>query len=227
MANRNTKTEKWRDAWFLDLDSNSKLLFIYLTENCDIAGFIEISYKIWSFETGLKIDDLKTSLELISEKINYSADYKYLFIPKFIVHQNNYPLNLENNAHKAIYKKLEYFSQMFDLHDFIKNALGGSKGLISPPVMSCNSNSNNNVNNNVKIKNENKIPEKSELVQFFVENGYRRDYAENVWEYYQNLNWFDSKGNIVKSWKAKCRAVWFKNEGKIKESNEISKYKYK
>jgi len=217
MANRNTKTDKWRDAWFLELSSDAKLLFIYLTENCDIAGFIEISYKIWSFETGLNLIELKEALELISEKIIYSADLKYLFIPKFILHQNNYPLNLENNAHKAIYKKLEYFSDIFDLQDFKKNILGGTKGLASPPVMYCNSNSNSNSNSNVENTNKigSEIPQKSDVIAFFVEKGYGADLGERAFEYYSASGWKDKKGKPVKNWRQKMIAVWMRDKKQL------------
>ena len=43
MAYRFTDTNKWHDAWFSSLKPLEKLLFNYLCDNCDIAGFIEIN----------------------------------------------------------------------------------------------------------------------------------------------------------------------------------------
>ncbi len=42
MATRFTETNKWKDKWFRSLDPLEKVLFIYLIDNCDNAGFIEI-----------------------------------------------------------------------------------------------------------------------------------------------------------------------------------------
>src|SRR5574343_90525 len=58
MAYRFTDTEKWSDNWFSELSQIQMLLFIYLCDNCDIAGFIEVNYKRWA-------SDLNSSKETI------------------------------------------------------------------------------------------------------------------------------------------------------------------
>jgi len=153
MANRNTKTEKWRDGFFSKLSPESKLLFIYLCENCDIAGFIEYVPKIWNFDTGLNIKQIEKSVQDIDKTIYFSKDKTIIFLKNFIKHQNNLPLNPKNNAHKAILGKFEYFKQSFDIQYFNEINLGGSEGLISPPVMYCNVMScNSNVEEEKKDK---------------------------------------------------------------------------
>ena len=54
MAYRYSDTLKWQDEWFVDLTSIEKLLFLYLYDNCDIAGFFELSYRKISFDLGCK-----------------------------------------------------------------------------------------------------------------------------------------------------------------------------
>lgn len=60
------------------------------------------------------------------------------------------------------------------------------------------------------------IPNIEDVVKYFTENGYSKDSALNAFHYYNELNWHDSKGNKVKSWKGKMRSVWFKDEHKQK-----------
>ena len=56
MANyRQIHTQIWRDNWFLDLEADEKLLFIYLfsNDNSNLAGLYELHEKIIALETGL------------------------------------------------------------------------------------------------------------------------------------------------------------------------------
>ena len=57
-------------------------------------------------------------------------------------------------------------------------------------------------------------PSLSEVEAYFSENGYAN--AKRAFEYYQTLEWHDSKGNKVKNWKIKMQSVWFKDENKAK-----------
>lgn len=75
----------------------------------------------------------------------------------------------------------------------------------------------NNSNTKVTKKSTKAIrPEDvNEVINYFIENGYRKDVAEKVYKYYSEADWKDSKGNKVLNWKQKCQAVWFKDENKI------------
>jgi len=56
MANyRQIHTKIWRDNWFLELDTDEKLLFIYLfsNDNSNLAGIYELNERIIQLETGL------------------------------------------------------------------------------------------------------------------------------------------------------------------------------
>lgn len=77
------------------------------------------------------------------------------------------------------------------------------------------------------------IPTLQEVKEYFRENGYSTDVAEEAFQYYQaslednpNLRyWRDSRGNKVRSWKMKMRAVWFKDEAKVENSNGLDNNK--
>jgi hypothetical protein len=59
-----------------------------------------------------------------------------------------------------------------------------------------------------------KPPSLEEVVAFFETNGYTN--ADKAWNYYNDGDWKDSKGNPVVNWKQKMRMVWFKDENKPK-----------
>lgn len=57
MANyRQIHVSIWKDSWFLDLEPDEKLLFIYLfsNESTSLSGIYRVSKKVIAFETGLK-----------------------------------------------------------------------------------------------------------------------------------------------------------------------------
>ena len=54
-----------------------------------------------------------------------------------------------------------------------------------------------------------------DVKSYFLENGYSDLIAQKFYDYYSVANWKDSKGNVVKNWKQKAQAVWFKPENKI------------
>ena len=53
-----------------------------------------------------------------------------------------------------------------------------------------------------------------EVIKYFQEKGYKEDSAKKAWDYYNEMNWHDSKGSKVKNWKSKMIAVWFKDENR-------------
>lgn len=72
---------------------------------------------------------------------------------------------------------------------------------------------------------DSKIPSLSEVEDYFDKNGYTKESAKKMFDYYESsrekkdLAWKDGKGNIVNNWKQKAIAVWFKDENLKKPSN--------
>ena len=65
------------------------------------------------------------------------------------------------------------------------------------------------------------IPTLDEVIAYFDENGYTKEHATKMYQFYsasvtsnKQKYWKDSKGNYVRNWKQKCISVWFKDEGK-------------
>mgnify|MGYP000170279188 CR=1 FL=1 len=71
-------------------------------------------------------------------------------------------------------------------------------------------------------------PTISEVINYFIENGYTELSASKAFNYYDCASWVDSKGNKIKNWKQKMQGVWFKDENASKSKNEqvFSKVKY-
>lgn len=106
MAYRFTDTNKWVDGWFSELKPLNKLLFLYLCDQCDIAGFLEVNTKKISFDLGIGKQEVERGLRELESRIMFSFDSKFIFIKNFIKHQKNLPLNEKNPAHKGTIKKL-------------------------------------------------------------------------------------------------------------------------
>lgn len=105
MPRRFTVTEKWtQDRWFMGLDAPSKLMFIYLYENCDCAGFWEINIKEAAYRLALNEETVFQAFLDIGKC--YVKDDRFCAIVSFLHHQRNLPLNPENKAHVGILNRL-------------------------------------------------------------------------------------------------------------------------
>jgi len=119
MSRRFTETEKWSKSWFRDLSIESKLLYLFIHDNCDIAGFLEIDLKIISFVVGLPAD--KDSVGLLEnckpQNSSIEAALKplaslcfrtgnILWLKDFLFEQKNLPLNPANQCHKGILARI-------------------------------------------------------------------------------------------------------------------------
>ena len=132
MAYRFTNTEKWNDAWFSDLTQLEMLLFLYLCDNCDIAGFMELNIKRWASDLNSSTETINKALVGIKKGIIISNINDSLFIKNYIKHQKNLPLNEKNKAHIGILRRFELYSYKFDIQNVNEFIEGASKGLQSP-----------------------------------------------------------------------------------------------
>jgi len=122
---RFTDPNKWEDKWFRKLKPSEKLLWIYLCDKCDNAGFVDFDPELCAFITGMKEEHVLGAIKGLSRGLIGAGDELY-FIRNFLRHQKNLPLNSENNAHKQIIRIIEEKISAFDAKD-----QGAIKGLIS------------------------------------------------------------------------------------------------
>jgi len=138
-----TNTKKWDDVWFSELTMEDKVMFVYLCDMCDIAGFLEINERLIRFHTG--IEDVRGAVTSLSKSVIYRDGY--VWIMKYIKHQKNLPLNPNNNAHKGIISsmsdRIQSFPEIFDVLPeqdsltlkeslIIRGCVAPSEGLTSP-----------------------------------------------------------------------------------------------
>jgi hypothetical protein len=69
-----------------------------------------------------------------------------------------------------------------------------------------------------------KKPIQEDVIKYFLENGYTANSAKEAYKYYDDNDWFDSRGNKVKNWKGKMRSVWFREENKRQDQKKRTYY---
>ena len=121
MAKRFTDSEIWNKDWFLDLSIKQKLLVKFLFDNCDCAGFYEVSYRTLRncFNEEITKEDFKGLKQI--RFINNET----IFIEDFIKYQYNCEiseLNPKFSVHRGIIKKLNKYGILGTL----------TKGLANP-----------------------------------------------------------------------------------------------
>lgn len=119
MAKRFTDTDKWKKPFIRALDAPYKLLWLYILDDCDMAGIWQKDFEVASIRIGEKVTEAR-ALEIFGERIKVFGD-KW-FIVDFISFQYG-ELSENNRMHKAVSNTL------------LKNHIipeGASKGLISP-----------------------------------------------------------------------------------------------
>ena len=228
MAFRYTNTDKWSDHWFSKLRPIEKLLFNYLCDNCDIAGFIELNQKRWASDILTEIKIIEGALKGLQRGLIYSDTNDCIFIRNYLKHQKNLPLNTEKNpAHKGIIKRFELYSFKFSIQNINEFIEGASKGL-SSPIGNGNGNGNGNGKENKETKAKKTFlpPTLLEVENYFEEKGFKKDVAKRAWMGYDAANWHDSKGKQVLNWKQKMIQVWFSDENKISSNAKFSNEPY-
>ena len=126
MAKRFSSTEKWDDVWFSELSPIGKLLFLFIVDKCNNAGFIEPNCRLHSFTMGITKEQYDNGIVESEKVIVYSKTKNVIWIKTFLLHQNNLPLNGENNAHKQI---INLIRSNEDLFNFDFNDLAPQQGL--------------------------------------------------------------------------------------------------
>lgn len=104
MSKRFTDNEKWKKQWFRKLPDNMKLLWIYICDNCNIAGIWDVDLELASFLIGSQIDE-KFALSAMEKQIMVLSPSKWI-IKDFVNFQYG-DLIPNNNMHKAVIRVLE------------------------------------------------------------------------------------------------------------------------
>ena len=227
MSYRYTNTEKWSDSWFSNLKQLEMLLFIYLCDNCDIAGFIEVNMKRWASDLNTTVSSIEGALKGLQRGFVFSPDGDCIFIKNFLKHQKNLPLNEANKAHVGIIKRFNNYSVKFDIQDintFIQSPFeGGSKGLQRPTG---NGNGNDIINNNYNNDTDNKIKSADEILIESIKpltEKYGRELCLDFYNYWSERDRSGKKlrYQMEKTWDVEKRlARWKANQSKFQKIDQ-------
>lgn len=118
---RFTSTEKWQDKWYRQLPPYHKLIWEYLRDCCNNAGFIELDSEQISFSTGIPREEIPKIIKGLDRGyLGAKEGHKdWIWIKNFLKHQKNLPLNPNNNSHKQIIFLIGDQHKRFDIQSII------------------------------------------------------------------------------------------------------------
>jgi hypothetical protein len=122
MAKRFTDSDKYKDPWFRKLTPTSKMLFLFMCDDCNHAGIWKENLDTFNFiyKATASISDI----DAMGDKISKINNDTYL-IHSFIKFQYG-KLNPGNKAHLGVIRALSYMGVDYTLY------LAPSKELHSP-----------------------------------------------------------------------------------------------
>ena len=125
MAKRFTSTEKYADSWFVDLETIEKLMFYYLIDHVDNAGFYEISLRHIQFHLGISKDEILGAIKGLSRGL-LGADSEIknsgkIYLKNFLKHQKISPINPFNSFHSSVLKSFQDNLSFVNKHPILQN----------------------------------------------------------------------------------------------------------
>lgn len=120
MAKRFTETEKWNKKFIRSLPPNYKLFFLFLLDECSVAGIWDVDIDVAQLKCGVEIIE-EDALQFFAKKVLVIDDGKKWFIPDFVEFQYG-GLNPNNRAHQKAINQLKKFA-LLDENFFVKKGL--------------------------------------------------------------------------------------------------------
>jgi hypothetical protein len=104
VAKRFTESNKWADKWFRALRPEFKLAWLYLLDQCDQAGVIDLDCELANFQIGFGVDWVAFA-NAADGRIESLPNGK-IWIVKFVEYQCGF-LSRECKAHNPIFASIE------------------------------------------------------------------------------------------------------------------------
>lgn len=226
MSSRFTETEKWDDKWFRSLPPLSKLVFQFICDRCDLAGFYEIDLEDMAFRIKAESNDLRGAVKGLSRGYLAPSEDIYdgtvIWVKNFLHYQKNLPLNPENNAHKHIIRKIAIRLDIFkSVKAQILEKLGAKEPLFRGTGIG---------KGKVKVEEGDargrnfKPPTPQEVEAYGKEVGFEID-GEEFCAHYEANGWMRGKTKL-KKWKP-CVVTWMKSDKKRAAAQPSPSRKYK
>lgn len=192
---RVSETGKWQDNFFIGLHPNAKLLLVYLYDNCNDSGFVEVNWKLFSVQLNMDVDHIKKSLMALKPSL-LSDTKKKLFIKDFLFHQDKLPLDKSNKEHQWIINKLESNLPKFNNAKEISRIL--DKVVDSSVV------EKKQVG---KKKEKFVVPEYKEWEKYYLEvkPDAEEEKIKNLYDHYISVGWVTSSKTPIVDWQSAVR----------------------
>jgi hypothetical protein len=193
-------SRNWFDWCFENpekIKPNHTALYFFAVEHCNRLGW----KKKYGMPTTMAMEAI--GIKSYNTYINTLNDLvEWGFIEMIQRSKNQYSANIValSNFDKALDKALD--------QALIKHASKQSESIDSIDKQETSK----------QINNEQKPPSLEEVISYFDENGYTKESATKMFEYYEESRkprgrvWKDGRGNTVKNWKQKARSIWFKDD---------------
>jgi hypothetical protein len=209
MAKRFISTDLFREDWYLELDIEVRLFFIYAITNCDHAGVLKANVRAFNALNGTQVgkDTILEQINSEKQRIKKISESKW-FINDFIKFQYGDTLNPANRAHASVIKILEEEGINYDY----------VKPLTSPLV---------GVKDKEKDKDKDKAilygnhPELTDVSERFRSVSTSAGYdpmqvnsdvmAKRFFEYYESQGWKKANGMPIHKWQPLV-STWFSKE---------------
>lgn len=198
---RFSETGKWEDPWFRGLAGIHKLVFLYVIDRCNNAGFWEIDEEALVWHTKLDPKHIEGAWKGLARGLLVAGGW--MWVRRFLRHQKNEPLTHENLAHRQIVLLLREQQERFkDVKEF-QEWQAPYMGLISPT-------GTGKVKEESKKGSEEGKPKKDkgtleEVTTFFASEDLLHSDAEWFFHKCQGSGWTND-GKPIKDWKATVRS---------------------
>lgn len=200
---RFSETTKWADPWFRALPIEAKCLWLWILDNCDCAGIIEIDMGLAEFQIGAS-KPLQTCLQALGGRVEMHGSK--LFVPKFIRYQYGEELNLANTAHRGVIRRLELAKIPCPVMIIEKENKATTKLLQSPLQGAQDKDMDMDlVSDKKKAKKANTgNPSREEIIEYVKSQGLTTNDGEWLYDKWEG-NGYKNNGKPMTSWQATVR----------------------
>jgi len=210
---RITSTDKWKDDWFLDISPYAKLVFIFLCENCDDAGFYTLSANFMAKQLKIPAQNIVDATRDLNQKILFSSDRKKVWVKNFLFYQKQLPLDVNNQDHKRIKLMLEKNYINFEKNKDVQFIIDSAE--------SDKPNKKTSATKKVFVK-----PTLIEMTTYGIEYatkekvGMADDWAKKLFNHYESNGWKIGGRSPMKNWKGAVRNAVLRDKEKLKAKSE-------
>jgi hypothetical protein len=199
---RFTEITKWRDPWFRKLSPAGKLLWMWLTDNCDAAGVIDLDLEHASFEIGMPVVE-QTVVDL-GRRVERLPSGKWRIV-KFLEFQYG-QLSDTCPAHKPVFRALKAHG----LDQAGNRLCDRVSSRVSDTLQEEDIYKDKDKKGNEGAGERGPgIPNSEAQVRSMAEQaGVDPEYAVTIWNEHEGSEWVDSSNRPIKNFAHYLKARW-------------------